>query len=86
LQVSGAGGAQEAAKHLEDQGISLHLIIDEGGIILADGLKGLVNHPLVCCVCVLLALKPLFLHLLVRTNKCNACVVKLKACIALKMM
>ncbi|KAF5836264.1 hypothetical protein DUNSADRAFT_6216 [Dunaliella salina] len=45
-EIGGTGGAQLIAQHLAEKGVELELIIDEGGLIISDGLKGAVDQPL----------------------------------------
>lgn len=45
-EVGGVYGAAAMAKMLEEEGIEFEHIFDEGGSILVDGIKGLLNKPL----------------------------------------
>ena len=45
-EVSGRFGAMQMAQMLTQQGVQLEFVMDEGGTVLTDGLKGLVEEPL----------------------------------------
>ncbi|KAL6765811.1 hypothetical protein V8C86DRAFT_2449934 [Haematococcus lacustris] len=45
-EVGGSGGAGEVAALLKTRGVQLECVVDEGGVVLLDGLKGLVAQPI----------------------------------------
>lgn len=44
-QVGGSGGAEHIAKLLSERGVTLEVVVDEGGVILEDGVAPLTRHP-----------------------------------------
>ena len=45
-EVSGILGAGQIASKLQNEGVQLEFILDEGGTVLVDGLKGIAERPL----------------------------------------
>jgi hypothetical protein len=46
FQVGGLLGAKATAELLASRGIQLAVVVDEGGVVLRDGLKPLAHQPL----------------------------------------
>mmetsp|Transcript_36717 Transcript_36717/g.81684 ORF Transcript_36717/g.81684 Transcript_36717/m.81684 type:complete len:520 (-) Transcript_36717:537-2096(-) len=45
-EVGGRLGSGEVARYLADQGVRLDVVIDEGGLIIEDGMKPFTTHPI----------------------------------------
>jgi len=50
-EVGGTGGAAKVAELLRSRGVKLDIVVDEGGLIIAEGMKGLTTHPVALIGC-----------------------------------
>lgn len=45
-EVGGAHGATKIVEHLKRQGVELELVLDEGGVVIEDGMPPLTSTPI----------------------------------------